>query len=146
MQHLSVRNSSSFLYFFFFILKTLLCRDHSKICKVLHSKRIKFSTPSFSKQSIDICKIWNWCWNVAYFISCFWQISCLKLKLIHFKPLVSGYRKRSATWNGLNIFEVGGPFVPTVGLHTAQKMRFSIKDFLSKCDQIPSLLRIWSNL
>ena len=31
-------------------------------------------------------------------------------------------------------------------LVTAQKMKFSIKDFFSKCDQIPSFLRIWSNL
>ena len=29
---------------------------------------------------------------------------------------------------------------------TAQKMKFSIKDFLSKCDQICSFLRIWSLL
>ena len=29
---------------------------------------------------------------------------------------------------------------------TAQKMKFSIKDFFSKCDQILSFLRIWSHL
>ena len=29
---------------------------------------------------------------------------------------------------------------------TAQKMKFSISDFFSKCDQIRSLLRIWSHL
>ena len=29
---------------------------------------------------------------------------------------------------------------------TAQKMKFSIKIFFSKCDQICSLLRIWSHL
>ena len=29
---------------------------------------------------------------------------------------------------------------------TAQKMKFSIKDFFSECDQIRSLLRIWSCL
>ena len=29
---------------------------------------------------------------------------------------------------------------------TAQKMKFSIKDFLSKCDQIRRKLRIWSHL
>ena len=29
---------------------------------------------------------------------------------------------------------------------TAQKMKFSIKDLSSKCDQIRSLLRIWSHL
>ena len=29
---------------------------------------------------------------------------------------------------------------------TAQKMKFSINDFFSKCDQICSFLRIWSHL
>ena len=29
---------------------------------------------------------------------------------------------------------------------TAQKMKFSVKDFFSKCDQIHSFLRIWSHL
>ena len=29
---------------------------------------------------------------------------------------------------------------------TAQKMKFSIKNFVSKCDQIRSFLRIWSHL
>ena len=29
---------------------------------------------------------------------------------------------------------------------TAQKMKFFIKDFVSKCDQICSFLRIWSHL
>ena len=29
---------------------------------------------------------------------------------------------------------------------TAQKVKFSIKDFLCKCDQIRSFLRIWSHL
>ena len=29
---------------------------------------------------------------------------------------------------------------------TAQKIKFFIKDFFSKCDQIPSFLRIWSHL
>ena len=31
-------------------------------------------------------------------------------------------------------------------IHTAQKIKFFIKDFLCKCDQIHSFLRIWSNL
>ena len=28
--------------------------------------------------------------------------------------------------------------------NTAQKIKFSIKDFFSKCDEIRSFLRIWS--
>ena len=39
---------------------------------------------------------------------------------------------------------------PLLGLphpgHTAQKMMFSIKDFVSNCDQIRRNLRIWSHL
>ena len=31
-------------------------------------------------------------------------------------------------------------------MYTAQKMKFSIKDFFSKCHQTCSLLRIWSHL
>ena len=32
------------------------------------------------------------------------------------------------------------------GANTAQKMKFSIKNFFSKCDQILGNLRIWSHL
>ena len=38
--------------------------------------------------------------------------------------------------------EVIGRVVP----FTVQKMKFSIKDFFSKCDQIRNFLRIWSYL
>ena len=31
-------------------------------------------------------------------------------------------------------------------LFTAQNMKFSIKDFFGKCDQIHSFVRIWSHL
>ena len=33
-----------------------------------------------------------------------------------------------------------------LSIFTAQKLKFSVKDFFSKCDQIRSFLRIWSNL
>ena len=38
------------------------------------------------------------------------------------------------------------PPLETSGPFTAQKMKFSIKDFFSKCDQIRRKLRIWSHL
>ena len=37
-------------------------------------------------------------------------------------------------------------FVRTAWSSTVQKMKFSIMDFFSKCDQIRSFLRIWSHL
>ena len=33
-----------------------------------------------------------------------------------------------------------------IGTFTVQKMKFSIKDFFSKCEQIRRKLRIWSHL
>ena len=37
-------------------------------------------------------------------------------------------------------------FIEIQRWHIAQKMKFSIKDFFSKCEQIQSKLRIWSHL
>ena len=37
-------------------------------------------------------------------------------------------------------------FLSPFSAATAQKMKFSIKDFFSKCNQIRSFLRIWSHL
>ena len=34
----------------------------------------------------------------------------------------------------------------TLAIYTAQKIKFFIKDFFSKCDQIRSFLRIWSHI
>ena len=37
--------------------------------------------------------------------------------------------------------------MPTTQIHVnAEKMKFSIKDFFSKCDQMHGKLRIWSHL
>ena len=36
--------------------------------------------------------------------------------------------------------------IQSLKANTAQKMKFFIKDFFSKCDQIRSLLRIWSHV
>ena len=39
------------------------------------------------------------------------------------------------------------PNIPYISkMYTAQKMKFSNKDFFSKCDQIRSFLRSWSHL
>ena len=35
---------------------------------------------------------------------------------------------------------------PCIVVNTAQKMKFFMKDFFSKCDQIRRKLRIWSHL
>ena len=44
------------------------------------------------------------------------------------------------------MWKVTGKRVNRGASYTAQKMKFSIKDFFSKCDQIRSFLRIWSHL
>ena len=52
----------------------------------------------------------------------------------HWKHVFREYRKRPGVWYGL------------IRIDTAQNMKFSIMDFFSKCDQIPSKLQNWSNL
>ena len=48
------------------------------------------------------------------------------------------------------LYSVGIQFTfsndPILDVDTAQKMKFSIKDLFSKCNQIRSFLRIWSHL
>ena len=41
--------------------------------------------------------------------------------------------------------EKQGQIIVHVGTNTAQKMKFSIKDFFSNCDQIRRKLRMWSH-
>ena len=51
------------------------------------------------------------------------------------------------TQKGKNTLSSLGTFVTLVQCsYTAQKMKFSIKDNFSKCDQICGFLRIWSHL
>ena len=47
---------------------------------------------------------------------------------------------------GRNGLMFTGVLATPLELITAQKMKFSITDFFSKCDQICSFLRIWSHL
>ena len=46
-------------------------------------------------------------------------------------------------WNGARYLIINLTFLIS---NTAQKMKFSIKDLFSKCDQISRNLRIWSHL
>ena len=59
--------------------------------------------------------------------------------------MFSGGIKR--VWNGLRNFRKlkNSKSLPRTFL-TVQKIKFSIKDFFGKCDQIYSFLRIWSHL
>ena len=50
----------------------------------------------------------------------------------------------SCTSQSDRIVNLVAPKIPLP--YTAQKMKFSIKDFFSKCDQIRRNLRIWSHL
>ena len=59
---------------------------------------------------------------------------------------------RSSVENGFRIYcydivpNTGQKMASFTGQHNAQKVKFTIKDFFSKCDQIRSFLWIWSHL
>ena len=61
--------------------------------------------------------------------------------------LVQGQQRkhRNNRWNMIRVNSKGTKSWQTV-LVTSQKMKFSTKDFFSKCDQIRRNLRIWSHL
>ena len=66
------------------------------------------------------------------------------------KPLQSQlktWKLLSSSWNQL-LLSINIPFLYTdfVKESTAQRMKFSIKGFFSKCEKIHSFLRIWSHL
>ena len=66
----------------------------------------------------------------------------IMLKLLKQSWIKSNLKKRLCTvysyvfWN----------FILNKFYFTAQKVKFHIKDLVSKCDQIPSFLRVWSHL
>ena len=68
----------------------------------------------------------------------FLNLSFVRIHLSWIELIVERYLVES--------FFVLGIFVASVDPITAQKMKFSMKDFLSKYDQIRSFLRIWSYL
>ena len=84
-----------------------------------------------------------------FFIDCGTKITAeIKFSSLQFSVTARGFRN---FWND----EVPVTLSGTIKLFcepkneiviTAQKMKFSIKDFFSKCDQVRSFLRIWSHL
>ena len=62
---------------------------------------------------------------------------------------VHSVRHTSLTFNSVKLCkrpEVNSEPAYFLYIHTAQKMKFPIKDFHSKYDQVPSFLLIWSHL
>ena len=89
------------------------------------------------------CQITGWVFQTWYVcgkgwanIWLNWQFS--RKKMFFYKQATSTHRN---AWLHSNSSQYAIIFP-----HTAQKMEFSIKDFLSKCDQIRRKLPIWSNL
>ena len=74
----------------------------------------------------NLCTNWIWCWykSKSWVVLIFNILGTIKTV----KSLLLGF------------------CYSLISQITAQKMKFSTKDFFRKCDQILSLLRIWSHL
>ena len=57
--------------------------------------------------------------------------------------MIFSFLRQNTLWECKGTFMYNYIFAFTF---TAQKMKYSIKDFFSKCDQIRSFLLIWSHL
>ena len=113
-----------------------------------------FITPTFSlPDSLSISK----CLTMKCYLSTFYIFDCkknssiryfqgllLRFSSIYSNPLDTGY-KLKVMWRSEDVLDISWMFCVS-SIYTAQKMKFSIKDFFSKCDQICSFLQIWSDL
>ena len=107
------------------------------------------TSPSFLSQAWYFCAFlhfpgfskklhYSWAWISVKSICCIFFLSSVFISMhgfiqafwLHVITLYSFF-------NTIPWFDV---------FNTAQKMKFFIKDFFSKCDQISSFLRIWSHL
>ena len=77
---------------------------------------------------------------------CVWKrMSQYMIELTVFKKKMFFYKRATPTHRNAWLHSNSSQYA-IIFPHTAQKMEFSIKDFLSKCDQIRRKLPIWSNL
>ena len=72
--------------------------------------------------------------NVSLYFDGFWY--CIKIAIQYRNTLHQDFSENSTGYK-MGTLRRGG---------TAQNMKFSSKDFFSKCDEIRSFLRIWSHL
>ena len=69
-----------------------------------------------------------------------------KIKFDNYFSISKVFQDSWKIWSNLNVFLSRNSKTVCNIDDTAQKMKFSIKDFFSKCDQIRISLRIWSHL
>ena len=65
---------------------------------------------------------------------------------VHTKSFVWKKLKFEIVWEKKSSVLGNGLLIALKDFYTSQKMKFSKKDFFSKCDQIRRKLQIWSNL
>ena len=84
------------------------------------------------------------------YLICFYFSSIFQFQFFIFqevKPQINITYQKSGNCQKENKHQVmEWKYVVSGVIHTAQKMKFSIKNFFSKCDQIRSFLRIQSHL
>ena len=93
-------------------------------------------------------------WNFQRILSIFFNIVHEKVNLYNFPKTLQGKLQdfhpcqNPPTQPWTNKTSANFPKIrsPAWTRNTAQKMKFSIKDFFSKCDQIRRKLRIWPHL
>ena len=111
---------------------------YKKPKQIKFSKKRAFLTPWYAYARVRI-RDKRSSFSGKFSVICFLVIPVLKFALLR-------YYRRLVTQKFKSTLEMEDSWKITHITFTAQKMKFSIKDFFSKCDQIRSFLRIWSHL
>ena len=107
------------------------------------AQKMKFSIKDLFSKCDHICKellIWSHLLKKSFKFHCCHHIESSQL-IWCANQLTGFYTRATLEFNGLIFIGNGTPSTAI----TAQKMKFSIKDFFSKCEQIHRKLRIWSH-
>ena len=113
---------------FFSLLLVVTCSESSSYC-INNQTMSTFCDNTYTTRTMPSCQIDYYICLGNGLISKLYDGPCKSKHIFVFCSML--------LYSALRSFSV---------LVTAQKMKFSIKDFFGKCDQIRSFLRIWSHL
>ena len=119
------------------------------ICYLLRYRIFEIYSKAFSKSTFfsfehsTTSRLYKWLTAATALIQ--WAIPFFLLNLTYNKKVNRSCQKRSVLFMCTSFYSKSVIFYE-LKAYTAQKMKFSIKDFFSKSDQIRRKLRIWLHL
>ena len=141
-----------FFFLFFLFLTTVQIRDVNVFCELRNirdlNSTILFDNLNYNCYLVVCVEVWTLDFKRRQRLERLSQTVVPKKSSCDLLNIKVGKNKVIKSYIWSEEFRIFGQFNhdPTPMLHTAKEMKFSIKDFFSKCDQVRRKLQIWSHL